>query len=74
MAQMDYDETALLIAEHGANEDNMMLLDEEKIMPKLNTSKNDKANESNVWYLDNGARNHMTGQRLKFRTLDESIT
>lgn len=30
--------------------------------------------ESNVWYLDNGASNHMTGHRSKFRDLDEGVT
>lgn len=30
--------------------------------------------ETNLWYLDNGASNHMTGQRSKFKELDEKIT
>ena len=31
-------------------------------------------NATNVWYLDNGASNHMNGNRMFFVTLDETIT
>lgn len=30
--------------------------------------------DSNLWYLDNGASNHMTGQKSKFQVQDEKIT
>ncbi|KAL8116443.1 hypothetical protein AgCh_022803 [Apium graveolens] len=30
--------------------------------------------ERNLWYLDNGASNHMTGLRSKFNELDERVT
>lgn len=29
---------------------------------------------SNVWYLDNGASNHMTGTKSKFSNLNEDVT
>ncbi|XP_074341841.1 uncharacterized protein LOC141679236 [Apium graveolens] len=52
---------------------NTLLLNEGDIIRKLNQDKK-KELESNVWYLDNGASTHMTGQRTKFRELDEKIT
>lgn len=45
----------------------------EKICVNLLTSGESRVN-SEVWYLDNGASNHMTGDRLKFHELDENIT
>ena len=52
----------------------MLLVNEDKVTPKLTKAGQDKQVESNLWYLDNGASNHMTGQRSKFRDLDEKIT
>lgn len=51
--------------------DSVVLLNEET-KPKLN-AQNTVKSESNVWYLDNGASNHMTGQKLKFKNLNEGI-
>ena len=31
-------------------------------------------NGENIWYLDNGPNNHMTGNHSYFKTLDETIT
>lgn len=36
-------------------------------------SKDEENSEINVWYLDNGASNYMTGFKSKFMELDESI-
>lgn len=30
--------------------------------------------KDNVWYLDNGASNHMTGNRTYFQSINESVT
>lgn len=67
------DEPALLIAEVEKTEERSMLLKEDSIVPNLRT-KVEEQKESQVWYLDNGASNHMTGQRGKFKELDEGIT
>ena len=49
----------------------VVYLNEKNVNPLIfETSKdNDK-----VWYLDNGASNHMTGDRRYFKSLDETIT
>ena len=47
----------------------VVFLNEEKVMPrKLETNK-----EEGMWYLDNGASNHMTGERSYFSELNENI-
>lgn len=33
-----------------------------------------KLKVSNVWYFDNGAINHMSGRRSKFKDLNEQVT
>ena len=49
----------------------VVFLNEEKVKPNTFETNLDK---SNVWYLDNGASNHMTGDRSYFTMLDETIT
>ncbi|KAL8107017.1 hypothetical protein AgCh_023716 [Apium graveolens] len=72
MAILDDDEPALLLAKHD-KEAPKLLLSEDKILSTQLPNNGDYVGESNVWYLDNGASNHMTGFRSKFSKLDESI-
>ena len=47
----------------------VVFLNEKNVKPtELQTS------EDNVWYLDNGASNHMTGDRRYFKSINEAIT
>lgn len=74
IAQIPDDEPALLLNECEGKKESTILVNEDKVTPKLNKTGQDKQVELNLWYLDNGASNHMTGQRSKFRDLDEKIT
>lgn len=71
ITQIEDDKPALLLTEKDGKVDDLMLLNEENVVPKL--GKIGEREKSNLWYLDNGASNHMTGQRTKFRKLDESV-
>ncbi|KAL8134233.1 hypothetical protein AgCh_009329 [Apium graveolens] len=72
MSQIEDNEPALLIVEQEDTENDVMLVSEEKVMPKLGQDL--ERTESNLWYLDNGASNHMSGQCSKFCNLDENVT
>ena len=72
LAQID-DEPALLLTECDTENKSTLLLNEGNVVPRLDRNKK-KEIESNVWYLDNGASNHMTGQRSNFKELDEKVT
>ena len=74
MTQTNDDEPTLLLAKCDDNKGELILLNEGNLTPKLNTATDGKSEDSNMWYLDNGASNHMTGQRSKFTELDESVT
>ena len=46
-------------------------LHEGKVMLELHLT---GGGDGDMWYLDNGASNHMTGDLEKFKVLDEAIT
>lgn len=70
MANLEDDEPALLLAKYEREDPEGTLLNENQVIP-LKLSK--VQDESNVWYLDNGASSHMTGFKSKFMELDEQI-
>lgn len=67
------DERALLMVEYKSEGRTKLLLNERDVIPNLSHSI-EKRLESKVWYLDNGASNHMIGFRGKFKSLDEGVT
>lgn len=48
----------------------VVFLNEKNVLPE----KYETGNNGEVWYLDNGASNHMTGDRRYFSKLDSTIT
>nr|GEW68307.1 ribonuclease H-like domain, reverse transcriptase, RNA-dependent DNA polymerase [Tanacetum cinerariifolium] len=64
---LEDDEPSLLMTTHET-EYKEVLLNEGKIQPgKYATT------DTSIWYLDNGASNHMMGTKSHFRDIDESI-
>src|ERR1043165_5730093 len=64
---MEEEDPTLLMA---VGEESSVVLEEKKVIPERYHSE-DNGNE--IWYLDNGASNHMTGRRSYFTELDEKI-
>lgn len=73
LTQSNDEEPALLLTERADEEKGVVMLNEGSVIPTL-SSKSGEGMETNVWYLDNGASNHMTGIRSKFKNLNESVT
>ncbi|KAL0855319.1 hypothetical protein Bca101_060472 [Brassica carinata] len=49
----------------------IVYLNERNVQPKVFESSMDG---DRIWYLDNGASNHMTGNRSYFKNIDETVT
>lgn len=60
LAQVNDDEPTLLLAKCQAVKDERILLNEGGVSPRLNRTGNEGQRDTSVWYLDNGASNHMT--------------
>lgn len=74
LKQIEDDEPALLLEKFERKESNLLMLDEGDVRLRLALSNEGKISDSNLWYLDNGASNYMTGLKSKFKELDERIT
>nr|GEV43536.1 hypothetical protein [Tanacetum cinerariifolium] len=70
LTQKDDERALLLFVRHEVNEE--VFLNEKHVTPKLKNL-NEESNTSKVWYLDNGACNHMTGDREKFSDINRSV-
>lgn len=67
------DEPTLLMSTIDSNEEILeVFLNEENVNPKLKTSGNEEI-QTRMWYLDTRASNHMTGDKTKFRELNQMI-
>lgn len=73
-AQADGHEPALFLVECDGGKGGMFLLNDDNVMPIIKYVNEGGNANTNIWYLDNGASNHMTGHRAKFSVLDESVT
>ena len=72
LTHLQEEEPALMLTVCGRESESLVLLNEGKVFPQKNEAKNE--NGEDVWYLDNGASNDMTGKRDFFAELDENIT
>lgn len=74
IAQTEDEESAFLLANHGKEEGDLVLLNENGVGPKPVTDDKEKQVNLNVCYFDNGVSKHMTCQMTKFGDLDNEIT
>lgn len=61
ISQVPDEVPALLMVRCDEKQDSFMLINEEKVTPKMGPENCEKAVESNLWYLENGGNNYMSG-------------
>lgn len=49
----------------------IIYLNEEKVIP---SKFEENTHDDDIWYLDNGASNHMSGDQRYFSKIDETVT
>ncbi|XP_051118101.1 uncharacterized protein LOC127242564 [Andrographis paniculata] len=72
LVEMQEEEPALLLSIYGEKKKTLVLLNEKSVCPS--TFEGTCEAREDVWYLDNGVSNHMTGTRRFFAELDEKFT
>ncbi|KAK1419766.1 hypothetical protein QVD17_29081 [Tagetes erecta] len=65
-----HDNEALMMVSCDVNQEKI-LLNENKVNPTLFAN---DSSDNNIWFLDNGASNHMTGCEEHFTELDRTVT
>ncbi|KAL8106746.1 hypothetical protein AgCh_023492 [Apium graveolens] len=73
LMQVQDDEPTLLSTEARESKESTLLLNERDVVPKLNKNVEERG-VSDIWYLDNGASNHMTGKLSKFKEMNKQVT
>lgn len=73
LTKFEDDEPTLLLTECENRGGDLVLLNGEIVVSNFGQKKGVTANK-NMWYLDNGASNYMTGHREKFCELNENVT
>ncbi|KAK1409296.1 hypothetical protein QVD17_35822 [Tagetes erecta] len=71
LAQKEDEEPALLLTVHGEETSNMVLLNEDRLIPPQGET---QVNTGELWYVDNGASNHMTGAKHLFSELNTNVS